>query len=219
MASSSRWLARQRVDEYVLRAAREGFRSRAAYKLEQISARVKPPLIKRGQVALELGAAPGSWTQVLVKRGVRVVGVDLLPIEPIEGATLLQGDFTDAAVQSALLEALAGDDNSDGAGRADLLLSDVSPNRSGNRSRDDAIMLEYADHCLNLAARCLKPGGSFVCKLLDGADLQPLVAHAKPMFKTSGGLVKPKASRPKSREIYLVARGFDPDCFAARAAW
>ena len=209
MSSSRAWLSRQRVDEYVLKAAREGFRSRAAYKLQQISARMRPPLLKRGLVALELGAAPGSWTQVLVQSGLSVVGVDLLPIEPVPGATLIQGDFTDADVQRVLLDAL---DALGGERRgADLLLSDISPNRSGNSHLDEARMAEYADQSLDLAARCLNPGGSFVCKLLEGSEMRELIARAKPLFKTSGGLVKPKASRPRSREIYLVARGFDPE--------
>ena len=212
MASSSRWLARQRVDEYVLRAAREGYRSRAAYKLEQINARMRPALLRRGAVALELGAAPGSWSQVLVKHGVRVVGVDLLPIEPVEGATFVRGDFTEPTVQRALLAAL-------GDSGADLLLSDVSPNRSGNAGRDEAAIIEYAEQGLELATRCLRPGGAFVCKLLDGAELKPLFERAKPMFKTSGGIVRPRASRAKSREVYLVARGFDPDSYAARTGW
>ena len=133
------------------------------------------------------------------------------PIEPVEGATLLQGDFTEDSVQRKLLDALGGS--------ADLLLSDVSPNRSGNASRDEAAIIEYAERSLELASRCLRPGGDFVCKLLDGAEMKPLLERAKPLFKTSGGLVKPKASRPKSREVCLVARGFDPESFAARVAW
>jgi 23S rRNA (uridine2552-2'-O)-methyltransferase len=214
--SSARWLARQRVDEWVLKAQREGYRSRAAYKLQQISARMKPPLLRRGLVALELGAAPGSWTQVLVKHGLQVVGVDLLPIEPVEGATLLRGDFTDETVQQRLLAALA---EGGGDGQADLLLSDVSPSRSGNATLDGARMLECNESSLALATRCLRPGGTFVCKVLEGAELRPLMERTKPMFTTSGGLVKPKASRPRSREVYLVARGFDPESFAARTAW
>ena len=114
-------------------------------------------------------------------------------------------------MQRKLLDALGGS--------ADLLLSDVSPNRSGNASRDEAAIIEYAERSLELASRCLRPGGDFVCKLLDGAEMKPLLERAKPLFKTSGGLVKPKASRPKSREVYLVARGFDPESFAARVAW
>ena len=212
MSSSSRWLARQRVDEYVIRAAREGFRSRAAYKLEQINAKFKPSILRKGQVALELGAAPGGWSQVMVKHGMRVVGGDLLPIEPLDGATFFKGDFTDAGVQRTLLEALGEEQ------RADVLLSDMSPNRSGNFSRDEAYMMEYADQGLTLASRCLRPGGSLIWKLLDGAELKPLFTRAKGMFKTSGGLFKSKASRPKSREVYLVARGFDPDAYATLQA-
>ena len=181
----------------------------AAYKLEQIHQRVKPKLLRRGEVALELGASPGSWTQVLVKHGLRVVGVDLLPIEPVDGATLFQGDFTSPAVQARLLDALGE------SRRCNLMLSDISPNRSGNKTLDDNRIIEYAEQSLQLAAKCLLPGGAFVCKLLDGAELRPFFDRCKPMFKTSGGIVKPRASRPKSREIYLVARGFDPDACAS----
>ena len=151
--------------------------------------------------------------------GVRVVGIDLLPVEPVNGATLLRGDFTKPDVQAELLDALREQSGS-GSGVADLLLSDVSPNRSGNASLDEAGMVACAEASLSLAARCLRPGGSFVCKLLEGSDTRELVARAKPMFKAAGGLVKPKASRPKSREVYLVARGFDPDAYASQmAAW
>lgn len=216
MSGSRQWVARQRVDEYVLRAAREGYRSRAAYKLLQMNARIKPALLQRGKVALEVGAAPGSWTQVLIKHGLHVVGIDLLPMQPVEGATLLQGDFTDQGVQRQLLAALGAYDASE---RADLLLSDVAPNRSGNASIDQARIFDCAERSLELAQRCLRPGGSFLCKLLDGAETKPFLQRVKPMFKSSGNLVKPPSSRPRSRELYLVARGFDPDAFAARGGW
>lgn len=238
--SSKQWLSRQRLDQYVVRAAREGYRSRAlcrrlechsclclplltrrptlrfgptgaAYKLQQIHQKTK--ILHSGHVALELGASPGSWTQVLVKHGLRVVGVDLLPIEPIDGATLVQGDFTSPSVQATLQEALGE------GGRCDVLLSDVSPNRSGNKSLDDAAISDYCTQSLELASRCLKPGGTFVCKLLQGAELQHTLERAKPLFKTSGGLMKPAASRPKSREIYLVAKGFDPEAYSNRLFW
>jgi 23S rRNA (uridine2552-2'-O)-methyltransferase len=121
---SARWRARQRADEYVVKAMREGYRSRAAYKLKQIDARVQPRLLKRGMTAIELGASPGSWTQVLAERGVRVIGIDLLKCDPVEGAHFIHGDFMDPQVQQRARELLDGQ-------RADLLLSDMSPNRSG----------------------------------------------------------------------------------------
>lgn len=124
---SARWRARQAADEYVKRALREGYRSRAAYKLKQIDARVKPQLLKRGQTALELGAAPGSWSQVLVEKGMRVVAVDLLPFKEIPGVSFVRGDFTDSAVQEEVLSLLDGQ-------LVDVLLSDMSPNRSGHAS-------------------------------------------------------------------------------------
>merc|ERR1711871_1471418 len=175
------------MDKYVLRAAREGYRSRAAYKLKEIQGRVRPTLLRKGSVALELGAAPGSWTQVLVEAGLRVVAVDLLPCEPVVGASFVQGDFTDAAVQVQLLEALGGMP-------ADLLLSDVSPNRSGHRSLDEARLVSYVEQSLTLAHRCLRPGGNMLCKLLQGAELQQLMARTKLCFDT-GALIKPPASR------------------------
>ena len=101
----------------------------------------------------------------------------------------------------------------------DVLLSDVSPNRSGNKSLDDAAISDYCTQSLELASRCLKPGGTFVCKLLQGAELQHTLERAKPLFKTSGGLMKPAASRPKSREIYLVAKGFDAEAYSNRLFW
>ena len=126
---TNRWMNRQRLDKYVLQAKREGYRSRAVYKLKQINAKTRPPLLRRGQVALELGAAPGSWTQVLLENGMRVVAVDVLPMESMDGeVTFVQGDFTEDAVQEQLLEAI-GDH-----GKVDLILSDLSPNRSGQRS-------------------------------------------------------------------------------------
>lgn len=207
--NSARWAQRQKLDRYVLQATREGYRSRAAYKLKQIAAKVRPRLLRRGDVALELGAAPGSWSQVMAEGGLRVVGVDLAPCEPLDGCTFVQGDFTDAAVQLELLEALGA------AQQADLLVSDVSPNRSGHRSLDESRLADYAEQSLALARRCLRPGGSFVCKLLQGAELQPLLRRSKPLFKT-GALIKPPASRQESAEIYFCARGFNVEAYDAQ---
>jgi 23S rRNA (uridine2552-2'-O)-methyltransferase len=196
-------MKRQVVDRYVLQARRENYRSRAAYKLKQMDAKLRPKLLRRGQVALELGAAPGSWSQVMVEAGMRVVGCDLLSCEPIEEGnfTFVQGDFSDAAIQQALLDALAGP--------ADLIVSDISPNRSGHRSLDEFRLAEYAEQSLDLAHQCLRPGGSFLCKLLQGAELQPLLKRVKPLFG-NGSLIKPPASRQKSAEVYFCARDFNP---------
>ena len=202
---TNRWMNRQRLDKYVLQAKREGYRSRAVYKLKQINAKTRPPLLRRGQVALELGAAPGSWTQVLLENGMRVVAVDVLPMESMDGeVTFVQGDFTEDAVQEQLLEAIGNH------GKADLILSDLSPNRSGQRSLDEARMIDYAEHSINLAHRCLRPGGHWLTKLLQGSELAPLLKRVKPLFKAGGELIKPPASRKESAEVYLLARGFRP---------
>lgn len=200
--SSARWLARQRSDQWVLKAAREGYRSRAAYKLLQLDQKHKPPLLTPGGVALELGASPGSWTQVMVKRDMFVVGVDLLPCEPIEGSTFVQGDFTEESIQRQLLDALGGR-------QADIVVSDLSPNRSGLKSLDEARMCDFAEQGVELARQCLKPGGHLICKLLQGEGLDGLLGRMKPCFQR-GALAKPPASRPSSREIYFIGREFKP---------
>jgi 23S rRNA (uridine2552-2'-O)-methyltransferase len=202
--SSTQWLQRQRADEYVLKAAREGYRSRAAYKLLQMNAKNRPPLLQPRHVALDLGAAPGSWMQVMANHEMEVVGVDLLPCSPIDGTAFVQGDFTDEDIQEQLLKALAG--------RADLVVSDVSPDRSGNKILDSARITDLAEEAIALSRRCLKPGGSFVCKLLQGADLNPLLARCKPLF-AKGSMVKPPASRQKSKEVYFIGRGWKPKAY------
>lgn len=202
LCSSARWLQQHRADEYVLKAAREGYRSRAAYKLKQINAKYK--LLKRGGCALDLGAAPGSWMQVLVEHNMRVVGVDLLPCTPVGDSSFIQGDFTDDAIQDELTASLNG--------KADLVVSDISPDRSGNKTLDDARITDYAEQAIALSRRCLAPGGSFLIKLLDGADLQHFLGRCKPLF-AKGALAKPAASRKKSREVYFVGRGWKPKSY------
>ena len=199
----SRWLAQHKADFYVREAMRLGYRTRAAFKLLQLDARLKkPPLLKRGGVALELGAAPGSWTQVLVQRGMEVVAVDLLPSEPVSGATFVCGDFTHAPVQRQLLDLL-------GDRKIDLLLSDMSPNRSGHGSLDESRLVDLIEQSLPLAELSLRPRGSAVWKALQGQELMLLMKRIKKQFD-SASLIKPPASRQGSREIYLCARGFKP---------
>ena len=205
--SSSRWCARHLADEYVRKALRDGYRSRAAYKLLQMDARVRPPLLRKDGVAVELGAAPGSWSQVLVAKGMRVIAVDMLPLEPLMGVDFVKGDFTEKAVQQDVVGRLNGE-------LCDLLLSDVSPNRSGNKSLDEARLVALLEQSFSLARMVLRPGGSFVGKVLQGSELQPLLQLSRRFF-SSGVLAKPPASRLASAEMYLVARCFDPVAFDA----
>ena len=203
MSSSKAWLARQKIDQYVIKANREGYRSRAAYKLMQLSDRVKPKLLRPGAVAIDLGAAPGSWSQVMVKHGMRVVGCDLLPFEPLEGSDFVQGDFRDEAVQQQLLALLDGQ-------KADMVVSDISPDRSGLASLDGARICDYAEKSIEFSRQCLKPGGSFVCKLLQCADLEPLMQRLKPCFGKGAIARLPPATRQKSKEVYFLGRNWDP---------
>lgn len=198
-AGSSRWLLRQLNDPYVQRARKEGYRSRAAYKLLEIDA--KHRLLKPGLRVLDLGSAPGGWAQVAAQRGCRVVGVDLLAIEPINDVTLLRADIEDEATPGLLLEALSGP--------ADLLLSDLAPAATGQRAVDRLRSEAMGETVLDLAPSLLKPGGDVLLKLLRGADAV-LTATARKSFK-SVRLVRPDATRRESSEIYLLAQQLRAD--------
>lgn len=198
-AGSSRWLLRQLNDPYVQRARKEGYRSRAAYKLLEIDA--KHRLLKPGLRVLDLGSAPGGWAQVAAQRGCRVVGVDLLAIEPIDDVTLLRADIEDEATPGLLLEALSGP--------ADLLLSDLAPAATGQRAVDRLRSEAMGETVLDLAPSLLKPGGDVLLKLLRGADAV-LTATARKSFK-SVRLVRPDATRRESSEIYLLAQQLRAD--------
>jgi len=198
-ASSSRWRKRQERDPYVERAAREGYRSRAAFKLEEIDRREK--LFRRGLVCVDLGAAPGSWSQYAARKvgpSGRVIAVDVLPMEPLARVTLLRGDFTDAAVREALRIEL-------GERGADLVLSDMAPNLSGTSAIDQPRQLALAGEALALAEEALNPGGGFLVKLFQGEEFDEFVRDVRAVFRRTK-LVKPKSSRAESREIYLLAR-------------
>lgn len=199
-ASSHRWKRRQDRDPYVERAQREGLRSRAAFKLEQIHRRER--LLERGAVVVDLGAAPGGWSQVAsraVGRAGRVLAVDLLPIEPIDGVDVVQGDFTDPDV-AARLRALLG-------GRARLVMSDMAPNISGQKAIDQPRSIALAEDALSFAEDVLEPGGDFLVKLFQGEGLDAFVAQVYTRFRRHR-LIKPKASRAASPEIYLLARTY-----------
>lgn len=193
-AGSSRWLQRQVNDPYVQRARKEGYRSRAAYKLLEIDDRHR--LLKPDLRVLDLGSAPGGWAQVAAARGCRVVAVDLLAIEPMAGVTFLQADIEDEATPGLLLEALGGP--------ADLLLSDLAPSATGQRAVDRLRSEAMGEIVLDLAPSLLKPGGDLLMKLLRGADAV-LSAAARQRFK-SVRLVRPDATRRESSEIYLLAQ-------------
>jgi len=199
--SSQRWRQRQERDIYVEQANRDGWRSRAVFKLEQIQE--KERLLKPGVTCVDLGSAPGSWSQLaaqLVGSTGRVIAIDLLPMEPIPGVEFLEGDFT----APETLEAFR---NLVGPKPVDLVLSDMAPNMSGNRTIDQPRSLALLDEALAFAREVLRPGGDLLFKAFQGEGIDELTRELKRDFKVVKTL-KPKASRPESREIYLLARSF-----------
>ena len=196
--AQQRWLNRQLNDPYVTAARQQGLRSRAAFKLMELDDRFH--LIGRGCRVLDLGAAPGGWSQVAITRGARqVVGVDLLAIEPIQGATLIQGDFEDAEMP-ARLTALLG-------GAPDLVLSDMAPNTTGHAATDHIRIMGLAELALDFASGILAPGGAFVAKVFQGGSEREMLLPLKQRFATVKH-AKPPASRKESSELYVVAQGF-----------
>lgn len=197
-ASSQAWLERQIADPFAARARAEGWRSRAAFKLTEIDDRFR--LLKRGARVVDLGCAPGGWIQVALKRGAgEVAGVDLLAVEPIPPAHLIQMDFTDPACGPRLIELIGG--------APDLVLSDMAPNTIGHRQTDHLRIMGLIEAAADFATANLRPGGAFVTKAFQGAGIDDLIATLKPRF-TELKPVKPKASRAESSEVYLVATGF-----------
>ena len=199
--SSQRWRQRQERDIYVEQAGRAGWRSRAVFKLQQIQD--KEHLLRRGTVCVDLGSAPGGWSQLaakLVGPTGRVVAIDLLPMEPIPGVEFLQGDFTVPETLGALRNLV-------GPKPIDLVMSDMAPNISGNRTMDQPRSLALLDEALVFAREVLRPGGDFLVKAFQGEGIDAFTRELKEHFKVVKTL-KPKASRPESREIYLLARSF-----------
>jgi 23S rRNA (uridine2552-2'-O)-methyltransferase len=197
-AASARWLARQLNDPYVAAAKQQGWRSRAAFKLLELDDRFQ--LIHKGARVLDLGAAPGGWTQVVVKRGAaHVLALDLLAIDPIHGASIVQGDFTDPAMPERLIGELGGG--------ADLVLSDMAPNTTGHASTDHIRIVALAEMALDFALQVLLPGGAFVAKVFQGGSEKPILDLLKRNF-ASVRHAKPPASRKESSELYVVAKGF-----------
>ncbi len=195
--SSKKWLERQINDPYVARAAAEGWRARSAFKLIELDEQFG--LIKRGADVVDLGAAPGSWAQVAVKRGAgKVVGIDLLPIDPLTGATFLEMDFLAPEAPQALLRIIGGP--------PDLVLSDMAANTTGHARTDQIRTGALAEAAAEFALEHLAPGGAFVTKAFQGGLDAGLLARLKQNFE-SVKHAKPKSSRAESSEVYLVARG------------
>jgi 23S rRNA (uridine2552-2'-O)-methyltransferase len=195
--SSQAWLNRQINDPYVAEAKAKGYRSRAAFKLIEIDQ--KAHLLRRGMRVIDLGCAPGGWLQVLQERGAAaVVGIDLLPVDPVAGTTILQGDFTDEGCGERLAALLGGP--------PDLILSDMAPNTTGHRETDHLRITGLIEAGADFAEKTLRPGGAFVAKAFQGGETAEVIATLKRAF-TDVRTLKPKASRTESSEVFLVATG------------
>ena len=199
--SGGSWRDRQEKDPYVLEARKAGWRSRAVFKLEEIDR--KERLLKPGMTVVDLGAAPGSWSQYVTEKldgRCSIVALDLLPMDALPSVELIQGDFRDDDVLDRIVHAL-GDKN------ADLVISDMAPNISGNRAVDQPRSMYLAELALDMAGRVLAPGGDFVTKLFQGEGTDAFIQATRQQFGRVR-VTKPKASRPGSREVYLVARNY-----------
>ena len=197
---STHWRKRQSDDPFFQRAKAEGYRARSAYKLLQIQEKFR--ILRKGQSVLDLGAAPGSWSQVAAKtvgRSGQVLAVDLQPIDPIPGVQTIQGDITSPEVQAQMLEATGG--------QVDVVLSDAAPNTSGIRDRDHALSIELVYAALDVAQRALKPGGHFVAKVFEGEDLPQLIVDLRQSFATVKPFY-PEATRREGYEVFLVCKDF-----------
>ncbi len=196
--SSRRWIERQMQDPYVRRARDEGFRARAAYKLTEIDAEAQ--ILKRGQRVIDLGCAPGGWIQVALAKGVaEIAGIDLLPVEPITGAHIVEGDINEPDDVARLLEGLSGP--------PDVVLSDMAANTTGHRPTDHLRTVALVETAADFALAHLTPGGTFVSKVFQGGTTKDVLALLKQHF-SSVKHFKPAASRAESPEIYVIAKGF-----------
>lgn len=196
--SSQAWLERQINDPFVAEAKAKGYRSRAAFKLREIDDRFH--LIRRGSRIIDLGCAPGGWLQIAVERGAQAVaGVDLLPVEPLARAMILQEDFTDPACGPRLMALLGGP--------PDLIFSDMAPNTTGHRQTDHLRIVGLIEAAAQFALEVLPPGGTFLTKAFQGGETGALLTLLKQSFARVRH-IKPKASRAESSELYLLATGF-----------
>lgn len=199
--SSRSWKERQERDPYVQQARKDGWRSRAVYKLEEIDKKAR--LLKPDMVVVDLGAAPGSWSQYVtekLKGRVRIVAVDLLPMDALPSVEFIQGDFTEDDTLAAMKAAI-------GEAPVDLVMSDMAPNISGNRAVDQPRSMYLVELARDMCREVLRKGGDFVCKLFQGEGIDAFIAETRKQFG-SVKVIKPKASRAGSREVYLVARNY-----------
>ena len=200
-SSSKAWLREHREDPYVQQAQREGYRSRACYKL--IELQEKDRLIRPGMTVVDLGSAPGGWSQVAAEQVGRrgaVIASDILPMDSIGGVVFIQGDFTEEEILPRLLDAV-------GDAPVDLVLSDMAPNMSGMNAVDQPRSIYLVELALDFARRVLVPGGCFVAKVFQGEGFDELIREARGLFRQVSTR-KPRASRARSREVYLVAKDF-----------
>ncbi len=198
--SSRRWLAEHHSDAYVKRARAEHWRSRAVFKLVELDDKYR--LLKPGMTVVDLGAAPGGWSQYAAERvrsNGRVVALDMLEMAPLPGVEFIQGDFAEPEPLAALQERLAGR-------RVDLVLSDMAPNMSGMKAVDQPRAMALAELAFDFASDWLRPGGDFITKLFQGEGFDLFVASARKRFAKIR-VKKPDASRPRSREVYMLASG------------
>lgn len=199
--SSHRWLQEHVNDPYVKQAQKDGYRSRSSYKLIELNE--KDRLIRPGMLVMDLGSAPGGWSQVagkLVGEKGRVLATDILPMDAVKNVDFIQGDFTDEAVFNQILEALGG-------AKPDLIISDIAPNITGIDSADQGTSIYLVELALDMVRRVLKPKGNFVVKVFQGTGSDAYLKDVRTSFEKVS-VRKPKASRPRSREVYVVAKGF-----------
>lgn len=199
--SSNNWIRRHVNDPFVKKAQLEGYRSRSAYKLIELNE--KDRLIKPNMFLLDLGSAPGGWSQVaskLIGRNGRVLATDILPMDPIKNVDFVQGDFTEEAVVEELMKKLGGE-------KFDLIISDIAPNITGIDSADQASSMVFLDLALDTVRKTLKPGASFVAKMFQGSGSDQYVKELRTSFEKVL-IRKPAASRAESREVFIVAKGF-----------
>jgi 23S rRNA (uridine2552-2'-O)-methyltransferase len=199
--SSTRWLQRQKKDPYVKQARQSEYRSRAVYKLKEIDE--KDHLFQKGQIVVDLGAAPGSWSQYVAHQvgpQGKVIAIDILPVDEIDNVLFIKGDFTEQSIYEQCLHSL--EDR-----KADLVISDMAPNISGIKSSDQARSMALAEMALELACQVLKPGGDLLVKIFEGEGVAEFRQELKEHFQQVMTR-KPKASRDNSREFYILARTF-----------
>ena len=198
---SAGWKDRQERDPYVQQARREGWRARAVYKLAEIDR--KERLLRPGMLCVDLGAAPGSWSQYVsttLNGRVKIIALDLLPMDAVASVEFIQGDFTNDATLEQLTKVLQSQ-------KVDLVMSDMAPNISGNRAVDQPRSMYLAEFALDMGREVLADGGDFVCKLFQGEGIDEFIAETRSLFGRVK-VMKPKASRAGSREVYLVARNY-----------